>query len=1001
MPTYIIYNTNQDGGLRSSNNNATTARNGSNLVVFGTGSDHLGFSNAIGMETADPPNSTYQIRSTFVRWNTSVVPTSEVITGVEQTYYYFNQTTPNNRTIYVRTKIYNWGSSLTTGNWRTPAQFAALTQVASDTRTAGQTGGFATSSWSSANFSQINKSGHTNVILQTSRFESGSTPTGAEATGITMQGQSSNNFKPRLVVETVAVPTTPTGFTITGTTSSSVSMSWNSVSGADNYRIYRSDGHTWTTTLTSTTNTVNVSSGTSYSYRVRAQNVAGNSAYTAYIPATTIPGIPTGLTWTGSTTNSISFSWNATTGATYYRRAYRPVGGNTRVWGDIGNVTSYQQTGLNPGTHYEAQVRAGNTSGLGDYTAYVDMWTLCATPTGLAAQDVSTNSLTLSWTPTTGAQSYEVERNGTVVDTVTGTSIAEEGLSPNTSYAYRVRAINPAGNSAWSSTVNVTTSNKHKSGVRWSNFGGTSTTPRLSLTTEFAIVSVSTLTDDFNTLDASKWPSSSNATIVSGRLRLFTHLISGHVESAPRYKFAPDSRLAVELLSAGSVADFGAWLGGLSLSVTVNDEQIYFKQNGIQLTSIAYDASAHRWLSLREDSGLIHYEVSATGTSWNTIITTTTPAWATDGGFLVLLEGVGGAEFDNLNLLPAPPTQDPTLGSVILPDIPSFTIPKPVWVFGVEDLVGNNDGDVHSAAGRQVRFARKGHSEASFTLSSRSEDSRLIDELRSDLLIRRNGDFLFRGRIGPTNEAGNADAQSLAVSALDYRALLDRRTTSADGDNTDDQEEVLWGLINTYADDLGITRATNPSGVSITAEWDVGKSLKSIFDDLADTDDSFDWTIDQQLQFRFWEGSRGSDNDFILDYGGTVVSFSRQFDPSGFANAIRVTGDGDETTPVTLSDIGPEGRFAAEYNFPDITNQAHLAAKANEIFERVKVRKFRYTVQLASGVWEPNNLWLGDLATLLIRTERLDINEKMRVEEVAVSIGDDGDETVTITLSEE
>ncbi|MGW2833192.1 chitinase [Streptomyces sp. NPDC001286] len=73
------------------------------------------------------------------------------------------------------------------------------------------------------------------------------------------------------------VPAAPGGLTVSGTTSSSVSLAWNTVSGATGYNVYR-DG-TKVTAVTGTSATVTgLAAATSYSFQVTATNSAGESA---------------------------------------------------------------------------------------------------------------------------------------------------------------------------------------------------------------------------------------------------------------------------------------------------------------------------------------------------------------------------------------------------------------------------------------------------------------------------------------------------------------------------------------------------------------------------------------------------------------------------------------------------------------------------------------------------------------------------------------------------
>jgi chitinase len=85
------------------------------------------------------------------------------------------------------------------------------------------------------------------------------------------------------------IPGAPSGLSVSGTTSSTVSLAWNTVSGATGYNIYR--GGTKVTAVTGTSATVTgLAASTSYSFQVTATNAAGESPKSATVTGTTTAG---------------------------------------------------------------------------------------------------------------------------------------------------------------------------------------------------------------------------------------------------------------------------------------------------------------------------------------------------------------------------------------------------------------------------------------------------------------------------------------------------------------------------------------------------------------------------------------------------------------------------------------------------------------------------------------------------------------------------------------
>jgi YD repeat-containing protein len=184
-----------------------------------------------------------------------------------------------------------------------------------------------------------------------------------------------------------------------------------------------------------------------------------------------------------STTSStqITLSWTASTdnvGVTGYR-IQRCQGASCTGFAQIGTATtnSYTDTGLTASTSYRYQVQATDAAGnLSSFSSTASATTSAApdttpptAPTALNASVASSTQINLSWAASTdnvGVTGYLVERcQGTgcssfsQIGTPTTTSYSDSGLTASTSYSYRVRATDAAGNlSAYSSVSSATTS---------------------------------------------------------------------------------------------------------------------------------------------------------------------------------------------------------------------------------------------------------------------------------------------------------------------------------------------------------------------------------------------------------------------------------------------------------------------------------------------------------------------------------------------------------------
>jgi len=121
----------------------------------------------------------------------------------------------------------------------------------------------------------------------------------------------------RLASGALSLPA-PTGLTATNATDTSISLSWNPVSSASRFNMYRNDARANSSGIAGTSFTDSgLAPGTTYSYRVRAVDSAGHEGASSGIVEASTTGTPpavpppTGLLVGEVTSDSVSLSWSA------------------------------------------------------------------------------------------------------------------------------------------------------------------------------------------------------------------------------------------------------------------------------------------------------------------------------------------------------------------------------------------------------------------------------------------------------------------------------------------------------------------------------------------------------------------------------------------------------------------------------------------------------------------------------------------------------------------
>ncbi len=255
-------------------------------------------------------------------------------------------------------------------------------------------------------------------------------------------------------------PAAPT-VTMTYSDSGKPKLTWNAVSGATSYRVFRSESRgsgyslLGTTTATSYTNT-GAAVGKTYYYRVKAVNSVGTSGYSNIVSGkakAAAPAAPS-VTAGNSSTGKPQLTWKAVSGAVKYE-VYRSTRQNSG-YSLLGTTTStsYVNTGASTGTTYYYRVKAVNRNGMASgYSNIVSCKAKAAAPAApsVTAGNSSTGKPRLTWKAVSGAVSYRIYRSesrGTgysLLGTTSSTSYVNTGAAAGKTYYYRVKAVNRDG----------------------------------------------------------------------------------------------------------------------------------------------------------------------------------------------------------------------------------------------------------------------------------------------------------------------------------------------------------------------------------------------------------------------------------------------------------------------------------------------------------------------------------------------------------------------------
>jgi fibronectin type 3 domain-containing protein len=280
-----------------------------------------------------------------------------------------------------------------------------------------------------------------------------------------------------------ASPSPPSNLVLSSSTTTQIVIGWTDNSGnEDGFKIERAPGtsssfseiETVGANVTTFSDT-GLGAGLTFTYRVRAYNAGGNSAYSNTIAGTTgtvSPSPPSNLVLSSSTTTQIVIGWTDNSSNEDGFKIERAPG-TTSVFTQIAtvgaDVTTYTNIGLAAGTTFTYRVRAFNAGGNSPFSNTIAGTTATASPSppsNLVLSSSTTTQIVIGWTDnSSNEEGFKIERapgtssSFSEIETVGAnvTTFSDAGLGAGLTFTYRVRAFNAGGNSAYSNTIAGTT----------------------------------------------------------------------------------------------------------------------------------------------------------------------------------------------------------------------------------------------------------------------------------------------------------------------------------------------------------------------------------------------------------------------------------------------------------------------------------------------------------------------------------------------------------------
>ncbi len=250
---------------------------------------------------------------------------------------------------------------------------------------------------------------------------------------------------------------------------------WSIVDGASSYVIQIAKEETFGQILIQKSvdqtyfRATNLTPGTQYFYRVRSVMNNFPSNFSKFRSATTLNmEAPIATTATNIDLFSFTSNWSSVEGAdSYVIQISKDNTFNTFDIQENVNQNYFQPTGLTPNTTYYYRVKTIKSGFSSDFSTPISTTTLnMGTPIAIEATNIGLFGFTANWSSIEGVNNYiiQISEDNTfntfdIQESVNQNYFQTTGLTPNTTYYYRIKTIKDGFSSAFSNSISATTLN--------------------------------------------------------------------------------------------------------------------------------------------------------------------------------------------------------------------------------------------------------------------------------------------------------------------------------------------------------------------------------------------------------------------------------------------------------------------------------------------------------------------------------------------------------------